>query len=374
MREPGWRLRTLGQGTLDPANLAVTDWPEADRPLGPGEVRVAVRAVGLNFRDVMIAYGLYPDRDVDLGNEGAGVVTEVGEGVQALRPGDRVMGLYYGIGPVVVRDQRYFAKYPDSWTFEQAATTPAAFLTAYRSLHDLVGLRAGQKVLVHAATGGVGMAACQLAAHYGADVFATASPGKWATLRAMGLPEDRIASSRTVEFRDRFLAATGGAGVDIVLDSLAGEFVDASLDLLPRGGHFVELGKTDLRDPAVVAATHPGVRYEHFDLTTVGPDDIHAMFGALGALFESGDLRPLPVATRDVRQASAALKVLGQASHTGKLALTLPRRMDPEGTVLITGGTGVLGAMLARHLVAERGVRSLLLLSRGGPKSEAKRS
>ncbi|MGW1058238.1 amino acid adenylation domain-containing protein [Micromonospora rubida] len=365
--EPSWQLRTLGEGTLDAGNMSLAPWPDADRPLGPGEVRIDVRAVGLNFRDVMIAYGMYPDPDVDLGNEGAGVVLEVADDVGALRPGDRVMGTFMGIGPRVVRHHGFLTRFPAGWSFARAASTPAVFLTAYCALRRLAGVAPGQRVLVHAATGGVGLAAVQLARHAGAEVFATASPAKWGTLRDLGFDEAHLASSRTCDFADKFRAATAGEGVDVVLDSLAGEFVDASLDLLPHGGHFIELGKTDVRDPEQVARAHPGVRYRHFDLTRVGPEETGAMLSELGAMFDRDELRPLPVSVRDVRQAPDALAVLGQARHIGKLALTLPRPLDPAGTVLVTGGTGVLGGLLARHLVTAHGVTRLLLLSRSGP-------
>ena len=135
-----------------------------------------------------------------------------------------------------------------------------------------VGGRQGrQKVLVHAATGGVGMAAVQLARHWGSEVFATASRGKWDTLRAMGFDDDHIGDSRTLEFEQKFLSTTGGAGVDVVLNSLAGEFIDASLRLLVGGGRFIEMGKTDLRDPEPVAVEHHGVEYQAFDLIEAGP-------------------------------------------------------------------------------------------------------
>ncbi|HEX6351756.1 non-ribosomal peptide synthetase/type I polyketide synthase [Actinophytocola sp.] len=374
LRDPDWRLRTLGEGTLDAGNMALVRSPAASRPLAGGEVRVEVRAVGLNFRDVMICYGLYPDAGVDIGNEVAGVVVEVADDVETLKPGDRVMGMFYGVGPRAVRDHRYFSRFPSTWSFEQAAATPAAFLTAYCALRTLAGLTAGQRVLVHAATGGVGMAAIQLARYWGAEVFATTGTPKWNTLWRLGFDEDHVADSRTLGFREKFLGTTGGAGVDVVLDALAGEFVDASLDLLPRGGHFVELGKTDVRDAVQVAAHHPGVRYQHFDLTRVGPAEVGQVLAELGELFDRGDLRPLPVSVRDVRQAADALTFLGQARHTGKLALTIPRALDPEGTVLITGGTGVLGALLARHLVTGHGVRHLLLLSRSGPDTPTARA
>ncbi|MEH0971253.1 amino acid adenylation domain-containing protein [Micromonospora sp. CPCC 205546] len=374
LRDDDWQLRTRGEGTLDAGNMGLEPWPEAAQPLAAGEVRIAVRAVGLNFRDVMIAYGLYPDAGADLGNEGAGVVLEVADDVRTLRPGDRVMGIFFGIGPRVVRHHGFLTRFPAEWSWAQAATTPAVFLTAYCALHRLAGLDAGQRLLVHAGAGGVGMAAVQLARNAGAEVFATASPSKWPVLRALGVDEEHLASSRTCEFRDRFLAATGGAGVDVVLDSLAGEFVDASLDLLPRGGHFIELGKTDVRDPRAVADSHPGVHYRHFDLTLVGPEETQGMLRTLGAMFDRGELRPLPVSVRDVRQLPAALQHLGQARHTGKLAVTLPRRPDPAGTALITGGTGALGALFARHLVTAYGVGHLLLLSRSGPKAPGARA
>ncbi|HWO63012.1 MAG TPA: SDR family NAD(P)-dependent oxidoreductase [Umezawaea sp.] len=359
-----WRLGLSSRGTID--NLVLTPCPEVAETLSHGQVRVSVRAAGLNFRDVLIALGMYPNEQALPGSEGAGVVVEVGPGVTDLRAGDRVFGfLTGGFGPVAVADRRLLAPMPHDWTFAQAASVPVVFLTAYYGLVDLGELGAGQSVLVHAATGGVGMAATQIARHLGADVFGTASPGKWGTLRESGLADDRIANSRTLDFHDEVLAATGGRGVDVVLNSLAREFVDASLRLLPRGGRFVEMGKTDLRDAAVVAADHPGVGYHAFELLDAGPDRVQEMLVQVLALFERGVLRHLPVTTWDVRRAPDAFRFLSQAKHIGKVVLTVPAEVD--GTVLVTGGTGVLGAVAARHLVVEHGVRSLLLTSRRGP-------
>ena len=165
-----------------------------------------------------------------------------------------------------------------------AATAPVVFATAYYALSTLADVRPGQRVLVHAAAGGVGMAAVQLARHLGLEVFATASRGKWDTLRAMGFDEDHIADSRSLEFEDKFRAVTGGRGVDVVLDSLAGDFVDASLRLVAPGGVFLEMGKTDIRDPGVVADEHPGVRYRAFDLFEAGGDHIERMLTDLAKL------------------------------------------------------------------------------------------
>ena len=333
--------------------------------LGVGEVRVGVRVGGLNFRDVLIALGVYPGGG-SVGGEGAGVVLEVGPGVEGFAVGDRVMGLLGGLGPVSVGDYRLLAGVPEGWSFAQAAGVPVAFLTAYYGLLELAGLRRGERVLVHAGTGGVGMAAVWLAGWLGAEVFATASPGKWGVLRSLGLDDAHIASSRSLEFGQRFREVTGGEGVDVVLNSLASEFVDASLGLLAEGGRLVEMGKTDVRDPGEVAVSHPGVSYRAFDLMEAGPEKIKEMLGVLRGLFEDGTLEPLPVNVWDVRRAPDAFRYMSQARHTGKLALSLPPVVDWHGTILITGGTGTLGAMVARHLVAEHGARHLLLVSRQG--------
>ncbi|WP_460062338.1 SDR family NAD(P)-dependent oxidoreductase [Streptomyces sp. YKOK-I1] len=360
-----WRLDMVRKGTLDGLDLVAA--PDAERALADGEIRIAVRAAGVNFRDVLNALGMYPGPARDFGLEGAGVVTEAGPGVTGLAVGDRVMGMFpAAYGPVAVADARTVARVPDGWTFAQAATVPIVFLTAYYALVDLGGVTEGHTVLVHAAAGGVGMAATQLARHLGAEVYATAGPGKWDALRAAGLDEKHIASSRDLSFETAFRAATGDRGVDLVLDSLAGEFVDASLRLLTPGGRFLEMGKTDVRDPDDVAARHPGVHYRAFDLVEAGPDRIGEMLTALVGLFETGALTPLPVTPWDVRRAPEAFRHMAQARHIGKVVLTVPAPLDPHGTVLVTGGTGGLGALLARHLVTEHGVRHLLLASRRG--------
>ena len=230
----------------------------------------------------------------------------------------------------------------------------------------LADVKPGQRVLVHAATGGVGMAAVQLARHLGLEVFATASRGKWDTLRAMGFDEDHISDSRSLEFEDKFRAVTGGRGVDVVLDSLAGDFVDASLRLVAPGGVFLEMGKTDIRDPGVIAREYPGVRYRAFDLFEPGRPKIHQYMLDLAELFDAGVLRPLPVTRFDVRRAPAALRYLSQARHVGKVVMTMPDAWA-AGTVLITGATGMAGSALARHVVARHGARHLMLVSRRGP-------
>ncbi|MEV7427890.1 type I polyketide synthase [Streptomyces sp. NPDC091212] len=359
-----WRLDAGAKGSMEQLRLAPC--PEVLAPLTAGQVRLEVRAAGVNFRDVLNTLGMYPGEAGLLGAEAAGTVVETGPDVHGLRVGDRVMGMVPGgFGPAAVVDERFLAKAPDDWSSAQAASVPLVFLTALYALKDLADLRPGQSILVHAGAGGVGMAALQLARHLGAEVFATASEGKWDTLRELGVPDDHIASSRTTDFEERFRAVTDGRGVDVVLNALAGDFVDASLRLVVPGGHFLEMGKTDIRD----AGTSTGVRYRAFDLAEAGPDRVREMLAELLGLFATGALRPLPVATWDVRRARDAFRHMSQARHIGKIVLTMPPAWNTDGTVLITGGTGGLGGHLARHLVTERGVRHLLLASRSGPEA-----
>ncbi|WP_344316675.1 SDR family NAD(P)-dependent oxidoreductase, partial [Acrocarpospora pleiomorpha] len=359
-----WRLGSQAKGSLDALELLPI--PQAAGPLEAGQVRLEVHAAGVNFRDLLDglnALGWFQDMVGLMGGEAAGVVLEVGPGVDDLRPGDRVMGLASGsFGPVALARAHYLTKIPDGITFEQAATIPVTFLTAYYGLMDLAGLQPGESLLVHAGTGGVGMATIQLAQRLGVEVYATASPAKWDVLRSLGIPDDHIASSRSLEFEERFREVCGDRGIDVVLNSLTGEFIDATARLLRPGGRFVEMGKLDIRDQE----QFPGLVYHWFDVMDAGPERLHEILAELAGLLAAGELRPLPVTAWDVRRGREAFRFMSQARHTGKIVLTMPRRWDPEGTVLVTGGTGGLGAEVARHLVAEHGVRHLLLVSRRG--------
>ena len=292
-------------------------------------------------------------------------MTETGPGVSGLVTGDRVLGLAQGgFGPVAVADAATLIAVPGGWSWAEAASVPVAFTTAWYGLADLAGARPGQKLLVHAAAGGVGMAAVTIGRHLGLEVFGTASPGKHAVLAALGLDEAHVASSRDAGFAEKF-----GAGVDIVLNALAGELTDASLRLLRPGGALIELGKTDIRDAEQVARDHPGVRYRAFSTGEAGPDRLGEILARVTALLASGELSRPPVRCWDVRRAPEAFRFMSQARHTGKLVLTIPpdpaARREP-GTVLVTGGTGVLGGLVAGHLAATGRARGLVLAGAPG--------
>ncbi|CDR02723.1 modular polyketide synthase [Streptomyces iranensis] len=337
-----WRLEWAAGGDLD--GVRAVPAPDAERPLGAHEVRIAVRAAGVNFRDLLSALGMLPNDTRPPGTDGAGVVIEAGPEVTGLPVGTRVMGMFQAFGPLAVVDARPLVPIPDGWSDVEAAGAPTAYLTAHHALFDLGRVRPGDRVLIHAASGGVGMAAVHLALAAGAEVFATASPAKQATVAALGVT--RIASSRTADFAAEF------GQVDVVLNSLTGELLDASLGMLAEGGRFVELGKTDIRDPRQVP----------FDLGDFAPERLAEKWQQI-----LEQIVPLPVTVWPVARAGAALRYMSQARHVGKIVLRLPGVDD--GTVLITGGTGTLGGLVARHLVDRHGVRDLVLVSRSGPEA-----
>ena len=268
------RLQLEEYGSLD----AVRAVAQARREPGAGEVEVAVRAAGLNFRRVLNALGLLREhyasvlgitrwQDVALGLECAGVVTTVGAGVTSLAAGDRVMGLSLGAGAFasyVTLPVEQLVAIPAGMCEEEAATIPLAFMTAWYGLVELARVQPGERVLIHAAAGGVGQAAVQICLALGAEVYATASPGKWAWWRGQGVQQ--IFNSRTLDFAAAVQTATGGCGVDVVLNSLNGEYIASSLAALGQGGRFVEIGKLGIWPVARMGEVRPDVTYYAFDL------------------------------------------------------------------------------------------------------------
>ncbi|MGV0771747.1 type I polyketide synthase [Mycobacterium syngnathidarum] len=358
-----WRLVPGARRSLPDLRLVAA--PDTTTPLAPEQVRITVHAAGLNFKDVLLALGMVTDTDdLALGREIAGVVTEVGPGVHELNVGDAVMGLCHpALGTVAVADHRLLVPIPPDWSLSEAASVCVAYLTAYIGLFDIAGLQAGESVLIHAAAGGVGMAAVHLAQRMGATVFATASQTKRGALHDIGLPDDRIADSRDLKFADEFNAVAPQEGFHVVLNSLAGQFVDASLRLLAPGGRFVELGVRDVRDEAQVYEDFGGVEYYTFNEPPISR--VSEILRDLRLLFVQRELPRLPLHTFDIRHARSAFHYMREARHVGKIVLEMPRQRDPNGTVLITGGTGGIGRILARHL-AQTGVKHLLLISRTG--------
>jgi NADPH:quinone reductase-like Zn-dependent oxidoreductase/acyl carrier protein len=350
------------------------EWrPGSRRAPGRDEIEIEVVASGLNFRDVLNALGAYPGDPGPLGGECAGRVVAVGADVAAFRIGDTVAAVTPGGGfrTFVTVPASLAARVPATLSLEDAAATPIAFLTALYGLERLARMGPGDRVLIHAAAGGVGLAAVQLALRAGATVFATAgSERKRRRLAALGV--SHVMSSRSLDFAREVMERTGGRGVDVVLNSLAGEFIPASLSVLAPGGRFVELGKTGIWDAERVRRHRADVSYWTVylgDLFQREPAMAGSMMGRIFEDLESGGLRRLPRRTFARAEAASAFRFMAQARHVGKLVLAdapPERALTPDATYLVTGGLGALGIEVARWMVA-RGARHLVLLGRSVP-------
>jgi NADPH:quinone reductase-like Zn-dependent oxidoreductase/acyl carrier protein len=365
------RLESTQPGQIHGLNLLAA----TRRAPGPGEAEVRVHAAGVNFRDVMGTLGMYPGDPGPLGAECAGEIAESGAEVTSVHKGDRVVALAAGsMASFVVAPAKLIWRIPDALSFEEAATIPVAFLTAYYALFGLARIAPGERLLVHSGTGGVGMAAVQLALRHGVRVIATAgSVEKRALLRSMGA--HFVFDSRTPEFAADTLNAT--SGIDVVLNSLAGPLIDAGLSTLQRGGRFVEIGKAETRESDEIMARWPGVRYERFDLGELAlkePELIHRMLAHILDEVAAGRLRPLPARSYPLARAEDAFRFMAQRKHVGKLLLCPATESSSDAgdaeTYLITGGLGAIGCELARWLV-ERGARSVFLVGRSLPSPTA---
>jgi acyl transferase domain-containing protein len=369
------RLTIAERGLLE--NLALQ--PSTRRPPGHGEIEIRVYANGLNFRDVLNALGMYPGPAGPLGLECAGEIVAVGEGVAGLAAGDVVIAMAAdSFSTFATVPAALVAAKPGGLSFAEAATIPIAFLTAAYGLQQLAQIKPGDRVLIHAAAGGVGMAAVQLARRAGAEVYATASSGKWPLLERMGLRH--VMSSRTLEFADQVRALSGGRGIDIVLNSLSDDFIPASLELLRPGGRFIEIGKRGILTAEQAAQLRPDVAYLPFDLGDVAQSDpglIQTMLRDLVAAFDSGALHPLPQHIFRLTEAVAAFRYMAQARHSGKIVLlhdgAATHGLRKDGTYVITGGLGALGLHVARWL-AEQGAKRLVLVGRHAAQGDAART
>lgn len=373
------RLAMPDSGQIDDLH-----WVEFERPRpGPGEVLIDVTSAGLNFRDVLCTLGLYPGRVEALGAECAGVVAALGPGVDDLAVGDAVMAFAPGaLATAVCVPRAFVVPRPAGLDADQAAALPIAAMTAIYGLEHLGQLQRGERVLIHAGAGGVGGAAVRIALAAGAVVHATAgTPAKRQALRALGV--QHVHDSRSLAFRDDILALGDGRGVDLVLNSLSGEFVDASFAALAPGGRFLEMGKRDLLDAAAVEQRWPGrgYRYQAFDLGEAcvrDPALAARLLADVVSRLDNGTLSPLPVQAHALSSPCEAFRAMAQGRHSGKLVLRqdlLPpvtaARLRPEARYLVTGGLGALGLAVAEGLVA-RGARHVVLAGRHGPGERAK--
>jgi acyl transferase domain-containing protein/NAD(P)-dependent dehydrogenase (short-subunit alcohol dehydrogenase family)/acyl carrier protein len=390
---PPYRVEVSEPGLLDSVGPRVL----APAGAGPGEVEIEVVAAGLNFIDVLKAMGVYPGLDpadgVALGGECAGRVVAVGAGVESFRPGDEVVAVTPSfrkvsmLASVVTAPAAFVAPKPPHLTFEEAATVPLVFLTAHYALHELARLGEGERVLIHAASGGVGLAAVQLARRAGARVIATAgSPEKRELLASLGI--EHVFNSRSTDFARQVMECTHGRGVDVVLNSLSGEFLTQSLATLAPYGRFLEIGKRDIYEDRSVGlkAFRQNISYFAIDLADMAearPAYTASLFRDVVGRFAERALDPLPVRRFPVSEVADAFRHMAQAKHVGKVAVSIAGEpvgalaaseaaplFRPDATYLVTGGLGSLGLLTARWMV-ENGARHFALVGRRGPTDEA---
>ena len=386
-RKPaGLRLAIERPGLLDSLG-----WAEiAPAAPGAGEVAIKIEAAGLNFRDVMWAMGLLPDEALldgyagpTMGLECAGTITAVGDGVDGFAIGDRVMAFApASLSTATVTAAHAVMRMPSGMSYAAAATIPVAFLTTVYALGQLAQLAEGETVLIHGGAGGVGLAAIQYAKHRGARVFATAgSPAKRALLRNLGV--EAVLDSRSLSFADEVMRLTDGEGVDVVLNSLAGEAMRRSLMLVKPFGRFLELGKRDFYENSSIGlrpfrhnVTYYGIDADQLPLRR--PKLAAALFDEIADLFARGALRPLPHRSFDYGDVETAFRLMQASGHIGKIVLTpgetLPAAIPAptlyaaraDRTYIVTGGLDGFGLEAARWL-ARHGARHVALLSRRGP-------
>jgi acyl transferase domain-containing protein/NADPH:quinone reductase-like Zn-dependent oxidoreductase/SAM-dependent methyltransferase/acyl carrier protein len=385
------RLVSRERGHLDTLRFV----PFALPACGAGEVLIEVKAAGMNFRDVLKALALYPGEAPDariFGDEVAGVVKAVGSGVDHVAPGDRVFGLaVFGLASLTLARGGDVRRIPGGLSFEQAATLPVVFMTAWHALGNVARIRKGERVLVHAGAGGVGMAAIQIAHYLGAEVIATAgNPAKRTLLQTLGVKH--VIDSRHSDFADAVMELTGRRGVDVVLNALASEAIPMGLSCLAEFGRFIEIGKRDIyqnaRIPLRPLRRNASFHVIAMDAVFSGDEALtRQMLEEISGLVEQGTLCPLPFRSFPACRVDAAFRLMAQGKHIGKVVVAfpeafLPRRgeplapafaINPEGCYLITGAFGGFGKVLAQWLV-DSGARHLVLTSRSGaatPDAEA---
>lgn len=384
-----FRLELRRPGSLD--NLEFHG--ASRRAPGPGEVEIEIDFAALNFRDVMKALGIYPADSEDallLGDECSGRISVVGEGVHGFKAGDEVMAIAPGsLASYVTVPAATVMRRPPHLNAEEAATVSVAYVTASYALLHLGRMRQGERVLIHAATGGVGQAAIQLAQQEGAEVFATAgSPEKRAFLRSQGIRH--VMDSRKLDFADEVMEATGGRGVDLILNSLAGETIHKSLSILAPHGRFLEIGKRDIYANTRIglAPFRKNLSYFAIDLSrAMEPSIARELFDDLGRRLRARKLSALPYRVFSFAAAHDAFRYMAEARQIGKIVLSVKNAsvrtkrnapageitFSPDATYLITGGLGGLGLSLAQWLV-DHGARHLVLTSRSGSTADAQQA
>lgn len=360
-----------------------------------GEVELHIHAAALNFKDVLKVLGMLPAAALEdayhgssLGMEAAGVITAIGEGVTDYQVGDAIVASVRNSFSSHVRvpvEDIFAVPMLETMSFTDAASLPVIFMTAYYALHELAHLRKGETVLIHAAAGGVGLAAIQVAQWLGAKIIATAGSAKKRDyLRSLGI--EHILNSRTLEFADQVMKLTGGRGVDVVLNSISGETFLKSLAIVAPLGRFIEIGKRDIVENSKLPMLpfNRNLSFMAIDLDrmmTERPDLIRRLLQNVWDRFREGDFVVPPIEVFPVGRISEAFRHMAQSKQIGKIVISfedlngvsiIPLKEDKlfkvDASYMITGGFGGFGLKVAQWM-AKEGARHLVLIGRNGAKT-----
>ncbi|KAL7940024.1 polyketide synthase [Trichoderma barbatum] len=380
-----------------PGLLHSIGWAEeTKKPLAENEVRIKTKAVGLNFRDVLIALGVLDNSTREVGLEGCGIVSEVGPGVSKVTVGDRVIYMSSGCFTTeITLSQVLCVRIDDALTFEQGAGLPCVYATAAMALDDKAHLQKGQSLLIHSACGGVGLAAIQIAQMLGAEIYCTVSSEEKINYLTnnFNIPRSKIFNSRDSSFLHNIMRATNGRGVDVVLNSLSGDLLHASWKCVAEFGVMIEIGKRDFRRRAKLAmeAFEQNRTFVGLDLWQVSqqrPEQAAELLERCVGWIRDGKINAGAIArsfTAD--QVQDAFRFMQGGRHIGKIIVTMPDdttslqgiktrpvpNLKSDRSYILVGGLGGLGRSLATWMV-ENGAGELIFLSRSaqaGPKLDA---
>ncbi|KAL6694561.1 KR domain-containing protein [Trichoderma pleuroticola] len=376
--------------------LQTLQWAEDEtKLLQDGQVEIEPRAVGMNFKDVLVAMGIVEGYKPGLGIECSGIVRKVGSNVTGLSPGDRVMTIGHGCFTTsLISEASLVVKIPDSLSFEDAATVPCVYATAIHALINLGGLCEGMSVLVHSACGGVGIAALNICKMMGTVIYATVGNHEKVQylIDNFGIPREHIFNSRDGSFYSDLMAVTNGQGADLVLNSLSGELLHTSWKCVAPFGKMLEIGKRDFigRGQLEMEVFESNRSFHGIDMSQMAverPEMCKKILQQFNKYFEKGAIKPvIPVKHFEAGDIVEAFRYMQKGQHIGKIVVSMPEdpsklqsaakpqvvKFKSDRTYLLVGGLGGLGKSVSNWMV-ENGARHIMYLSRSAGDSKQDR-
>ncbi|KAL7786787.1 putative polyketide synthase [Trichoderma ceciliae] len=376
--------------------LQTLQWVEGEAvPLQDDQVEIEPRAIGMNFKDILVAMGIVEGYKPGLGIECSGVILKVGSSVKGLSPGDRVMAIGHGCFTTnFISDASLVVKMPDNLSFEDAATVPCVYATAIHALINLGGLCEGMSVLVHSACGGVGIAALNICKMMGAEVYATVGNAEKVQYLVdnFGIPREHIFNSRDSSFYGDLMAVTKGQGADLVLNSLSGELLHTSWKCVAQFGKMLEIGKRDFigRGQLGMEIFESNRSFHGIDMSQMAverPDRCRKILQQFNKYYEKGAIKPItPVKLFEATEILEAFRYMQKGQHIGKIVVSIPTdtsrlqiaakpqdvKFKSNRTYLLVGGLGGLGKSISNWMV-QNGARHIMYLSRSAGDSEQDR-